>query len=189
MAAGFAGAGAAALVVPAATGVSVETSSTGSEGFKSLSITKPEGALYIESLYEDEKFQQRQIAALVASKVFYYLGELNDSLTYALGAGPLFDVSEDSEYVQTLVAKCVDEYILLSVKAAESQELEKAILDPRLVAIVERMLEKCMQDGKFQQAVGIALECRRLDKLEEASPEVRMLRQCYLIAYAYPRRL
>ena len=28
-------------------------------------------------------------------QVFYYLGELNDSLSYALGAGPLFDVSED----------------------------------------------------------------------------------------------
>lgn len=122
----------------------------------------------IESLYEDEQFHQRQLAALVASKVFYYLGELNDSLIYALGAGPLFDVSEDSEYVQTLVAKCVDEYIALSVKASESSESDKSPLDPRLVAIVERMLDKCMQDGKFQQAVGIALECRRLDKLEEA---------------------
>ena len=122
----------------------------------------------IESLYEDDTFHERQLAALVASKVFYYLGELNDSLTYALGAGPLFDVSEDTEYVQTLVAKCVDEYILLSVKAAEANESEKTVLDPRLVAIVERMLDKCMQDGKFQQAVGIALECRRLDKLEEA---------------------
>ncbi|HLM69704.1 MAG TPA: HEAT repeat domain-containing protein, partial [Longimicrobium sp.] len=59
---------------------------------------------------------------------------------------------------------------LLSVKAAEAgSEAERgAALDPRLVAIVERMLDKCMQDGKFQQAVGIALECRRLDKLEEA---------------------
>ena len=27
---------------------------------------------------------------------------------------------------------------------------------------------RCMTDGKYQQAVGIALECRRLDKLEEA---------------------
>ncbi|XP_024382538.1 26S proteasome non-ATPase regulatory subunit 1 homolog A [Physcomitrium patens] len=122
----------------------------------------------IESLYEDDTFYERQLAALVASKVFYYLGELNDSLTYALGAGPLFDVSEDTEYVQTLVTKCVDEYILLSVKAAESNESEKTALDPRLVAIVERMLDKCMQDGKFQQAVGVALECRRLDKLEES---------------------
>ncbi|KAG6541940.1 hypothetical protein Mapa_016665 [Marchantia paleacea] len=121
----------------------------------------------IESLYEDETFDQRQLAALVASKVFYYLGELNDSLIYALGAGPLFDVTEESEYVQTLVAKCIDEYIFLSVKASETIE-ESPPLDPRLLAIVEKMLDKCMADGKFQQAVGIALECRRLDKLEEA---------------------
>ena len=38
-------------------------------------------------------------------QVFYYLGELNDSLSYALGAGPLFDVSEDSDYVHTLLGK------------------------------------------------------------------------------------
>ena len=38
-------------------------------------------------------------------QVFYYLGELNDSLSYALGAGPLFDVSEDSDFVHTLLGK------------------------------------------------------------------------------------
>lgn len=38
-------------------------------------------------------------------QVFYYLGELNDSLSYALGAGPLFDISEDTEYVHTLLGK------------------------------------------------------------------------------------
>jgi hypothetical protein len=35
--------------------------------------------------------------------VFYYLGELNDALSYALGAGPLFDVSEDTDYAHTLL--------------------------------------------------------------------------------------
>ena len=39
------------------------------------------------------------------SQVFYYLGELNDSLSYALGAGSLFDVSEDSDYIHTLLGK------------------------------------------------------------------------------------
>lgn len=145
----------------------------------------------IESLYEDEQFHERQLAALVASKVFYHLGELNDSLIYALGAGPLFDVSEDSEYVQTLVAKCVDEYISLSVKASET-ESESMPLDPRLVAIVERMLDKCMQDGKFQQAVGIALECRRLDKLEEAiirsENAPAMLSYCLRISQTFVNR-
>ncbi|WOL13194.1 hypothetical protein Cni_G21963 [Canna indica] len=120
----------------------------------------------IESLYEDEEFDQRQLAALVVSKVFYYLGELNDSLSYALGAGPLFDVSEDSDYAHTLLAKALDEYALLKSKAAKSSEESK--MDPRLEAIVERMLEKCILDGKYQQAMGMAIECRRLDKLEEA---------------------
>lgn len=121
----------------------------------------------IESLYEDEAFDQRQLAALVVSKVFYYLGELNDSLSYALGAGSLFNVSEDSDYVHTLLAKAIDEYAALRTKAAESNE-EALQMDPRLEAIVERMLDKCILESKFQQAVGIALECRRLDKLEEA---------------------
>ncbi|XP_030974291.1 26S proteasome non-ATPase regulatory subunit 1 homolog A [Quercus lobata] len=123
----------------------------------------------IESLYEDEEFDQhqRQLAALLVSKVFYYLSELNDSLSYALGAGSLFDVSEDSDYVHTLLAKAIDEYANLKTKAAESND-EVAKVDPRLEAIVERMLDKCIADGKYPQAMGIAIECRRLDKLEEA---------------------
>lgn len=27
---------------------------------------------------------------------------------------------------------------------------------------------RCIADGKYQQAIGVAIECRRLDKLEEA---------------------
>ncbi len=38
-------------------------------------------------------------------KVFYHLGELDDALNYALGAGSLFDVEEQSEYVTTLVGE------------------------------------------------------------------------------------
>ncbi|KAJ3698487.1 hypothetical protein LUZ61_002192 [Rhynchospora tenuis] len=121
----------------------------------------------IESLYEDEEFDQRQLAALVVSKVFYYLGELNDALSYALGAGPLFDVSEDTDYAHTLLAKALDEYAAVRSRPAKPSD-EAATIDPRLEAIVERMLDKCISDGKYQQAMGMAVECRRLDKLEEA---------------------
>ena len=40
-----------------------------------------------------------------ALQVFYHLGELDQALTYALGAGKLFDISEQSEYVQTILCK------------------------------------------------------------------------------------
>jgi 26S proteasome regulatory subunit N2 len=145
----------------------------------------------IESLYEDEGFDQRQLAGLVASKVFYYLGELNDSLSYALGAGPLFNVSEDSDYVHALLAKAIDEYSSLRMKAAESSK-DSVEIDPRLEEIVERMLDKCILDGKFQQALGIALECRRLDKLEESilkSDNVAgMLSYCMNVSHAFVGR-
>ena len=39
----------------------------------------------------------------VLLQVFYHLGELDDALTYALGAGKLFNIEEQSEYVQTIV--------------------------------------------------------------------------------------
>lgn len=39
------------------------------------------------------------------SQVFYHLGELDSALTYALGAGRRFDVTDDSEYVRTLVGE------------------------------------------------------------------------------------
>ncbi|KAK9756445.1 hypothetical protein RND81_01G098100 [Saponaria officinalis] len=123
--------------------------------------------------------------------VFYYLRELNDSLSYALVAGPLFDVSEDSDYVRTLLDKAIDEYASLRNKAADSIE-EASKIDPRLEAIVERMLEKCILDGKYQQAIGMSIECRRLDKLEEgimrSDNAPGCLAYCINVSYSYFNR-
>ena len=38
--------------------------------------------------------------------MFYHLGELDQALTYALGAGGLFDITEQTEYVQTILCEC-----------------------------------------------------------------------------------
>jgi 26S proteasome regulatory subunit N2 len=54
-------------------------------------------------LYEQESFQQRQLAALVASKVYYHLGEYEEALSFALGAGSLFDTSLTSDFVETMI--------------------------------------------------------------------------------------
>ena len=117
----------------------------------------------IEAMYEDEFFAQRELAALLASKVFYHLGELNDALNYALCAGSMFDVTESNDFVKTLLAKAIDEYI----EQRQKPEAEQAI-DARLVSIVERMFQRCFDDGQIHQAIGVALETKRLDKLEEA---------------------
>uniref|UniRef100_A0A8C9UAH9 26S proteasome non-ATPase regulatory subunit 1 n=1 Tax=Scleropages formosus TaxID=113540 RepID=A0A8C9UAH9_SCLFO len=122
----------------------------------------------IEVLYEDETFRSREFAALVASKVFYHLGAFEESLNYALGAGDLFNVTDDSEYVETIIAKCIDYYTKLRVENSELPEgKEKRSIDPRLEGIVNKMFLRCIGDHKYKQAIGIALETRRLDIFEK----------------------
>ncbi|KAG5178924.1 armadillo-type protein [Tribonema minus] len=115
----------------------------------------------IEEMSEDPGFPARELAASVASKVFFHLEEYNDALRLALGAGPHFDVTAKTEYVSTLVSRCIDEYVALRCADAP------ATIDARMEAIVERMFERCFTDGAWTQAMGIALEARRLDMVEQ----------------------
>jgi 26S proteasome regulatory subunit N2 len=64
-----------------------------------------------------------------------------------------------------LAARCLDQYFDSRRRQVEGGE-ESAEVDPRLVAVVERMVETACQAGQWEQAVGVALEARRLDILE-----------------------
>ena len=85
-------------------------------------------------VYEDEMYpsEVRQLAALVASKVYFHMGSYEDSLSYALGAGAL---TQSSQYVETIIAKCIDSYT-----ARRSEDA--ANIDSRLEDIVNRMFDR-----------------------------------------------
>ena len=99
----------------------------------------------------------------------YHLEQYAESLTYALGAGTLFtdqiQTGKTSQYIFTILSKVVDKYI------QERNELDinpdGPPIDSRLESIVESMFDRCFQEGNIKQAIGIALEARRLDKLQE----------------------
>eukprot|EP00310_Coccolithus_braarudii_P023899 CAMPEP_0183357400 /NCGR_PEP_ID=MMETSP0164_2-20130417/46166_1 /TAXON_ID=221442 /ORGANISM="Coccolithus pelagicus ssp braarudi, Strain PLY182g" /LENGTH=312 /DNA_ID=CAMNT_0025530999 /DNA_START=23 /DNA_END=958 /DNA_ORIENTATION=- len=126
----------------------------------------------IEALYEDALFPHRQLAALVASKVYFYLGEMGDALQFALGAGALFRVDEGSEYVDTLLAKAIDNYCELHrkrtepVAMADSEAAAEVTIDSRLSELVDRMVESSLAKRSYQLVLGLALESRRLELVE-----------------------
>ncbi|KAK0712834.1 armadillo-type protein [Lasiosphaeria miniovina] len=68
----------------------------------------------IEALYEDESFPERQLAALVLAKVYFHLQAYNESMTFALAAGPLFSIDAPGEFEETIISKCIDQYIAIS---------------------------------------------------------------------------
>jgi 26S proteasome regulatory subunit N2 len=62
-----------------------------------------------ESLYESEdlSLDARNSAALLASKVYYHLGEYDEALSFALSAGNAFAAEEralgSEEYIETVI--------------------------------------------------------------------------------------
>ena len=59
--------------------------------------------MHREELYENHDFPEKELAALVVSKIYYHLQEYDESMTFALGAGKLFDITAKGEYVETII--------------------------------------------------------------------------------------
>jgi len=75
----------------------------------------------IESLAESQQFPERALAASVASKVYYYLEEFDESLRLALDSHEKFDLYEKSQYVETLINNCIQKYIKLKQEATDKK--------------------------------------------------------------------
>lgn len=193
----------------------------------------------VEALYEDPQFPERELAALVAAKVYYNLQEYNESMIFALGAGKLFDIDHEGEFEDTIISKCVDTYIALSdatplisnqtpaqlntafpsatngatstsaslasptmpfsqatlpSKSLLSRQDSTNTFDPSLQqggvapapgaippslaqergiqaplqAVIDQLFERCFQEQRYRQVVGIAVEARKFDVIRRA---------------------
>ncbi|KAI0320354.1 26S proteasome regulatory complex non-ATPase subcomplex Rpn2/Psmd1 subunit [Amylostereum chailletii] len=135
----------------------------------------------IESIYEGNELSSnaRALAALLASKIYYYLEDYDEALSFALGAGSAFEkdalVSGNEEYAETIVSRAIDRYI----EARSQDQTDK--VDPRLRDIIEGIFRRCIEDGDLKQAIGIALESRRLDVISHIFAQTR---DTSLLAYA-----
>ncbi|KAJ3883307.1 D-isomer specific 2-hydroxyacid dehydrogenase [Lentinula edodes] len=131
----------------------------------------------IESLYDNDDMPKdaRDSAALLASKVYYFLGEYVESLSFALGAGNAFEAESrvlgSEEYVETVMSMAIDKYIELCTEEQASSKQDK--IDPRLQRIIENIFTRCISEGEYKQAVGIALESRRLDIISKIYEQVK----------------
>lgn len=141
----------------------------------------------LETIAEDLDLPQpmRQMAAAVASRVFFHLEEPSQALRLALEAGEThFDLQHTSPYVQSLVRAAIDAYVAERLKTIGDEKEEKeediGISMEQLQAMVYRLLETCCKEGKHDHALGIALEAQETSKLREilvsSGPSIEMLK-------------
>lgn len=143
----------------------------------------------LETIAEDLDLPlpMRQMAAAVASRVFFHLEEPSQALRLALEAGEAhFDLQQTTPYVQSLVRAAIDAYVserLGSIGDKDEAKEEKediGISMEQLQAMVYRLLETCCKEGKFDHALGIALEAQETSKMREilvsSGPSVEILK-------------
>ena len=139
---------------------------------------------------KNQSLPYRKLAALVASKIYFFLDKMEESLEYALTAEELFDVNVNSEYVSALVAKAIDTFVNVRIgrsdlSPAAKQAGEIPPPDSRLKQIVSGMFERCYAEGKHKEALGVALESRSLNRIQQSivtsANKSEMLHYCFEI--------
>ena len=142
----------------------------------------------LETIAEDLDLPltMRQTAAAVASRVFFHLEEPSQALRLALEAGEThFDLNNKTPYVDRLVTAALDAYIqerrrlVMEEEKSQAQD-EIGIPMDQLQGMVHRLLETCCADGKYDHALGIALEAQETSKLRDilmaSGPDHALLR-------------
>lgn len=114
----------------------------------------------LEELFEDDSFSNKDLVALLISKVYYNLGDYDSAVKYSLLSGSAFNTNDKTEFIETIVSKCIELYIKASQSKFKDSKIE---IDNQLTFIFEQMLNKCVSDGEVKLALGIALESHRLD--------------------------
>jgi 26S proteasome regulatory subunit N2 len=136
----------------------------------------------LETIAEDLDLplEMRQTAAAVASRVFFHLEEPSQALRLALEAGEAhFDLQTKSPYVERLITAALDAYIQgrhklfgddAAAAAATGKEAateELGISMEQLQGMVYRLLEASCASGKYEHALGVALEAQESNKLKD----------------------
>ncbi len=146
----------------------------------------------LEALAEDdgESREVRNVAAAVASHVFFHLEEPSQALRLALESGSgVFDLNVSSAkadgnsrnsssnvaYVECLVSAAIDAYV--SIQKAQhmgedtAEETAGSLDVEKLNKVVQAMFQKCFIEGNFHYALGIALEAMETTKVQEILTE------------------
>ncbi|AFR98402.2 26S proteasome regulatory subunit N2 [Cryptococcus neoformans C23] len=101
--------------------------------------------------------ENRPFAALLISKIYFYMGFQDEAVEFALKAGVAFGKESEGEYRETIIAGCLDQAI------DKTQRGEDIPAD--LQSIVDSVLRSSTGENA-KLAMGLALSLRRLDLIE-----------------------
>lgn len=141
----------------------------------------------LEMLYEDENFQDQELAAFITAKVYYYLGNFDQAIKYALASGDYFNIDTEKSdlFVETIITKSLEKYIenrkykynrekvfaenedsyLKQNKQDSFMEVDENV-NAQLREIFVKMVNRCLEAKEFRLALGISIDCFETEFVE-----------------------
>ena len=118
----------------------------------------------IINLAKDKNFPAHQEASRLVSKLYYYLGDQEKAVDYAISAGPTFDITLKDEFTQNVSAHCIQAYIK---RIHENQKVDEQS-DSQLHQIVQNVLQNLIDEHRYSACLCLAIETRFIDFVSTA---------------------
>jgi 26S proteasome regulatory subunit N2 len=119
----------------------------------------------LEGLYTRNEIPEKQeLLALILSKIYYNLEDYDSAIEWALQSGSRFNILEKSQYVNTILQRIIEKYILIRKNNFFIEEGKQPI-DERINKIVETIFFKCIEKKEVNQAIGFSLESYDLERV------------------------
>lgn len=107
---------------------------------------------------DDENFKDRELVAILLAKLYFYLNDYDESLSYALRAGKYFDISTNDDFTDILVNKCIEKYIKnCQDKSIISEEQDQ------YQNIINFCVDNSINKGEYKLPLGISIEVKDLE--------------------------
>lgn len=118
----------------------------------------------LEEIYQNNLTPGKSnIVALILSKLYYNLEDYDSSIHWALEAGPIFDITEKSLFVSTILKKIIDKYI--SIRKDNFFSGNQTQIEAGIEFIVDKIFKNCLETKAYNQAIGFSLESYDLERV------------------------
>ena len=118
----------------------------------------------LDSYFSDPIFAERsETLAYILAKLFFYLGDYDLAISWAIKSGSKFSLYENSLFVKTLTRKIMAKYILQK----KLQFLKGSVVDSDIAGVLHHVYANTLANKDYCQAISIAFESYDLPKVKE----------------------
>nr|ODN99779.1 26S proteasome regulatory subunit N2 [Cryptococcus depauperatus CBS 7855] len=125
--------------------------------------------LLADPLSKELAAESRPFAALLISKIYFYMGFQDEAVEFALKAGTAFERELEGEYRETIICRFMSLYIRRNLNTWTDTTIERTKRNEKIPGDLQGIVDSVLRSSSGENgklAMGLALSLQRLDLIE-----------------------